>query len=137
MSFNARPRFVFVFGSNTAGQHGGGAAREAYDNYGAEWGVGEGPTGNSYAIPTKYLAGKRVKNPKTGKFELIQTLETSSYSDVGKAVARFIGYAEKHPDTIFFVTPIGCGLAGMDWDKIKAMFKSAPNNCVGPFFYNS
>ena len=132
---SSRPEFVFVFGSNTAGQHGGGAAREAYDNYGAEWGVGEGITGHSYAIPTKYLAVKRVKNSKTGKTDTISTLETSSYGDVGKAVTRFIDYAGKHPDTIFFVTPIGCGLAGMDWNNIKAMFSKAPNNCVGPFFY--
>ena len=43
---------VFVFGSNKEGQHWGGAAKFAYDNFGAEWGVGIGMTGQSYAIPT-------------------------------------------------------------------------------------
>ena len=43
---------VFVFGSNLAGHHYGGAARMAHDKFGAEWGVGVGPTGQCYAIPT-------------------------------------------------------------------------------------
>ena len=38
---------VFVFGSNKEGQHWGGAAKFAYDNFGAEWGVGIGMTGQS------------------------------------------------------------------------------------------
>ena len=43
---------IFVFGSNLAGHHMGGAARTAHKNFGAEWGVGVGLTGQSYAIPT-------------------------------------------------------------------------------------
>ena len=43
---------VFVFGSNLAGHHHGGAARMAHEQFGAEWGVGVGPTGQCYAIPT-------------------------------------------------------------------------------------
>ena len=38
---------VFVFGSNKEGQHWGGAAKFAYDNFGTEWGVGIGMTGQS------------------------------------------------------------------------------------------
>ena len=34
---------IFVFGSNLEGQHMGGAARYAYDHFGAEWGNGVGP----------------------------------------------------------------------------------------------
>ena len=45
---------VFVFGSNLAGLHGGGAARHAYNKFGAEWGVGVGMTGQCYAIPTMH-----------------------------------------------------------------------------------
>ena len=33
------PDEIFVFGSNLAGFHGGGAARIAYEKFGAEWGV--------------------------------------------------------------------------------------------------
>ena len=43
---------IFVFGSNLAGHHMGGAARAAHKKFGAEWGVGVGLTGRSYAIPT-------------------------------------------------------------------------------------
>lgn len=45
---------VFVFGSNLEGCHGGGAARIAYERFGAVWGQGVGPQGKSYAIPTMH-----------------------------------------------------------------------------------
>ena len=43
---------IFVFGSNLAGAHGGGAARFAYERFGAVWGEGMGLHGQTYAIPT-------------------------------------------------------------------------------------
>lgn len=43
---------IFVFGSNANGAHAGGAALTAFKKFGAELGVGEGPTGKCYAIPT-------------------------------------------------------------------------------------
>ena len=43
---------IFVFGSNLAGAHGGGAARFAYERFGAVWGEGVGLHGQTYAIPT-------------------------------------------------------------------------------------
>lgn len=46
------PDEIFVFGSNLAGRHGGGAALTAMRLFGAEWGKGEGLQGQSYAIPT-------------------------------------------------------------------------------------
>lgn len=49
---------VFVFGSNPEGIHGAGAAKVAREKFGAVYGVGEGITGQSYALPTKDL---RVK----------------------------------------------------------------------------
>ena len=47
-----KPNEIFVFGSNIDGFHGGGAAYTAHKLFGAEWGVGVGPTGQCYAIPT-------------------------------------------------------------------------------------
>ena len=47
---------IFVFGSNLAGIHGGGAARVAFKQYGAKWGVGEGRTGDSGFL-TKNFGG--------------------------------------------------------------------------------
>ena len=37
-----QPDEIFVFGSNLAGMHGGGAARLAYQKFGAVWGQGVG-----------------------------------------------------------------------------------------------
>ncbi|MBQ9185857.1 MAG: hypothetical protein IJ151_08320 [Bacteroidales bacterium] len=39
-----KPNEIFVFGSNLAGAHGGGAARLAYERFGAVWGQGVGKT---------------------------------------------------------------------------------------------
>lgn len=47
-----KPDEVFVFGSNLAGMHAGGAARVAVNKFGAIWGQGVGLQGQSYAIPT-------------------------------------------------------------------------------------
>ena len=43
---------IFVFGSNLAGMHAGGAARQAVDHFGAIMGQGVGLQGQSYAIPS-------------------------------------------------------------------------------------
>ena len=45
---------IFVFGSNTQGRHGAGAARAA-TYFGAKYGQAEGLQGQSYAIITKDL----------------------------------------------------------------------------------
>jgi hypothetical protein len=95
----------FCFGSNEAGIHGAGAAHDAYTKYGAKWGIGVGHQGNSYAIPTK------DKN--------VRTLPLTSISDY---VNDFILYAEKNPDITFYVTKIGCGLAGHSQYNIAPMF---------------
>jgi len=108
-----RKRFIFVFGSNRAGIHGLGAARDAYRFHGAKQGVGIGITGNSYAIPTK------DENLKTLPLETIR-----------RSVEAFLQVAETHQDCIFYVTPIGCGLAGYTIEQIAPMFKNAPLNVL-------
>ena len=94
---------VFVFGSNLAGQHGGGAARIAYENFGAEWGVGVGLTGQSYAIPTMQ-----------GGVETIRPY-----------VDDFIAFAKAHQELFFYVTRIGCGIAGFRDRDIAPLFADA------------
>lgn len=96
---------IFVFGSNLQGYHGGGAARLALDKFGAEWGVGVGPTGRCYAIPT--MQGD------------IDTIEPY--------VNKFIEYAKTHPNNRFLVTRIGCGIAGFDDMGIAPLFEEAVN----------
>ena len=94
---------VFVFGSNIRGMHGGGAARFAHNHFGAQWGVGEGPTGQCYAIPTM-----------EGGVDYIQ----------GK-VDKFVEYAKQHPELTFYVTKIGCGIAGFAIAEIAPLFRAA------------
>lgn len=103
---------VFVFGSNLAGIHGAGAARYAERNLGAKRGVGFGPTGKCYALPTK-----------DSKIKPLGLAEIASY------VEQFITYAGGNPDLTFEVTQIGCGLAGYTVDEIAPLFKQAPLNC--------
>lgn len=98
-------REVFVFGSNLQGHHGGGAARTAMDKFGAQWGVGVGPTGQCYAIPT--MQGG------------VETIEP--YVD------QFLEYAKNNPDTRFLVTRIGCDIAGFDDMQIAPLFEKAVN----------
>ena len=61
------PDDVFVFGSNLAGQHCGGAARTAFQRFGAVWGEGEGLQGQSYAIPTMH-GGVAAIRPYVDRF---------------------------------------------------------------------
>lgn len=108
------PGAVFVFGSNLAGIHGNGAAYFARHIHGAEIGVGEGRTGNTYAIPTK--------NEK---------LQSLPLTKIGEHIQRFLEYAETSSE-IFEISRIGTGLAGYADQEIAPFFKAAPPNCVLP-----
>lgn len=94
---------IFVFGSNKEGMHGGGAARFAYKEFGARWGVGVGMTGRCYAIPTM-----------DGSLDIIR-----------KHVDDFTEYAAAHPELTFLVTRIGCGIAGWRDSEIAPLFGKA------------
>lgn len=106
---------IFVFGSNLAGRHGRGSALAAKRQWGAKYGVGVGPAGNSYAIPTK-----------DKKLKVLSLSKISSY------VTDFKLYAIAHPSLTFRVVKIGCGLAGFKEADIKPLFANAPDNCVLP-----
>lgn len=106
---------MFVFGSNLAGRHGKGAALAARTQHGAQYGVGEGRTGNAYAIPTK----TRDLRPRT-------------LDEIRTSVDTFKVYARAHPETGFEVTRVGCGLAGYRDDQVGPMFADAPGNCALP-----
>lgn len=107
---------VFVFGSNLSGLHAGGAAAAAHKLHGAVWGVGEGRTGNAYAIPT-------VSANFGGPLLL---------ADIRRAVDIFLHHAATHPEDVFFVTRVGCGIAGHKDADIAPMFRDAPLNCSLP-----
>lgn len=103
---------IFVFGSNTAGVHGAGAAYDARVSYGAEPGHGFGHMGRSFAIPTK------DSNIRTLPLEKIRPY-----------VEAFKTYAAARPDLQFKVTRIGCRLAGYTDAQIAPMFEDSPSNC--------
>ena len=94
---------IFVFGSNLSGRHGGGAALLAYRKFGAIWGQGVGLQGQSYGIPTMQ-----------GGVETI-----APYVD------EFIAFAKAHPELLFYVTKIGCGIAGFTEEEISPLFAQA------------
>jgi hypothetical protein len=100
---------IFVFGSNRAGIHGAGSAREALDYWGAQPGVGIGRTGNAYAIPTK---DRTVRH-------------TLPLPVIGAFVLDFTDYAREHPKLTFVVTRIGCGLAGLSDAEVAPLFAAA------------
>lgn len=98
-----KPNEIFVFGSNLAGSHGGGAARLAYNRFGAIWGQGVGLQGQSYAIPTMHGGVETIK----------------PYVD------EFIEFAKLHPEYKFLTTQIGCGIAGFTAKEIAPLFENA------------
>lgn len=103
------PDEVFVFGSNAAGHHGGGAAFIAHRDFGAAWGQGHGHHGRTYAI------------------------DTMSGLDVLAAEARtFTDYAADHPELRFLLTPVGCGIAGYRPEQVAPLFKGLPDNVTVP-----
>lgn len=97
------PDEIFVFGSNLAGHHGGGAARVALDRFSAQWGQGEGIQGQSYAIPTMQGGVETIK----------------PYVD------RFLDLAYEWDQNTFLVTRIGCGIAGFTPEQIAPLFDRA------------
>lgn len=97
------PDDVFVFGSNLMGMHGGGAARIAYEKFGAIWGQGVGLQGQSYAIPTMQGGVETIK----------------PYVD------QFIEFARECDQNTFYVTRIGCGIAGFTDEEIAPLFDAA------------
>ena len=98
-----QPGEIFVFGSNLQGMHAGGAARTAYNKFGAIWGQGVGLQGQSYGIPTMQGGVETVR----------------PYVD------EFIQFAKDHPELTFLVTRIGCGIAGFTDAEMAPLFEKA------------
>jgi len=105
--------FIFVFGSNLRGIHGAGAAKLANQKYGAVLGIGKGPTGRSYALPTKSTPYSSLKP-----------------IEIRRHVNDFLVYARANPKETFVVTRVGCGLAGFPDRLIAPFFIDAPSNCI-------
>jgi len=108
-------RNILVFGSNTAGIHGAGAAKVAHEHFGAVWGKGSGLYGDSYAIPTKD-----------------RSIETLPLVLIKPYVTKFVEMTMYHDKIKFFVTAVGTGLAGYSDMDIAPMFKGVSDSCNMP-----
>jgi len=107
---------ILVFGSNTKGRHGKGAALYAREHCGAIYGQGEGLQGQSYAIPTK------------GEAPRGQPMPILPLHEIEWHVARFLQFAAEHPELTFKVTAIGTGLAGYTHEEMAPLFaRRLPN----------
>ena len=106
---------IFVFGSNIAGRHGKGAARQAMNKFGAKYGIGEGRTGQCYAVPT-----------------LGRWFEPRKDEQLKDSIRRFRACAKRYNKLTFLLTKVGCGLAGYTEDYMKSLFVSMPANVRMP-----
>lgn len=117
---NLAPNQVFVFGSNTQGKHGKGAALTAKNKFGAIYGQAEGPQGQSYAIITKDL----TKN----------THPSRTPEQIKEQIHNLYEYARENPDKEFLVAYSGKGtnLNAYSNQEMADMFSSEPipNNIV-------
>ena len=117
---NLAPNQVFVFGSNTQGKHGKGAALTAKNKFGAIYGQAEGPQGRSYAIITKDL----TKN----------THPSRTPEQIKEQIHNLYEYARENPDKEFLVAYSGKGtnLNAYSNQEMADMFSSEPipNNIV-------
>ncbi|WP_296280119.1 hypothetical protein [uncultured Acinetobacter sp.] len=106
---------VFVFGSNMAGTHQGGAAKTAHLHFGAMKGVGRGWSGQSFAIPT-----------------MNEHLQQMPLSQIQHYIDDFKIYTKNHPKLKYFITSVGCGVAGYKVEEIAPMFKGISHNVIFP-----
>lgn len=106
---------IFVFGSNLAGKHYGGAARQAQEQFGAQMGIGEGLTGKTYAFPT-----------------LDENFRIRTDDEITQSVEKFFKCVKAHPELEFLLTKVGCGIAGYDESYMIQKFRHAPGNVVKP-----
>lgn len=98
---------IFVFGSNTEGRHGKGAALIAKNKFGAIYGQSHGRQGKSYAICTKALN---------------KGLRSVPLKEIWLQLVELYKYAYNHPELVFYVSKIGCSLGGYKVSEIAGLF---------------
>lgn len=103
-----RANEIFVFGSNLLGRHMGGAARTARRVFNAETGVSEGLTGQAYAFPT-----------------LDEKMNQVSPASLRASFVRLINFALEHPMLRFYLTEVGCGIAGWQVETVRVLLWEA------------
>lgn len=108
---------VIIVGTNLNGEHFGGAAKQAYEQFGLEWGVGEGLSGNSYAFPT-----------------LDKNMFRFNKSALERRIVLLKRCCEQNSKKTFYLTRVGCGIAGFTDEYMFKLFKSfqLPSNLILP-----
>ena len=99
---------IFVFGSNLLGHHMGGAARTARRVFNAETGVAEGLTGQAYALPT-----------------LGEDMRQVAPEALRASLGRLLRFALEHPKLTFYLTEVGCGIAGWPMETVRDLLWEA------------
>lgn len=107
------PGGIYVFGSNTKGKHRKGAAKIAFDKFGAKIGQARGLQGRSYAIVTKDLDIGERSIPLT---------------NIKREILELYRFAKTSRDLTFYVVKIGCSLAGYTVEEMTALFISCEGN---------
>lgn len=140
------PNEVFVFGANTVGGHGGGAAGLAQfgdtkSNYDAppigtkgkwsEYGVVdrlmEGTEGKSFGLVTKSAAIVKGKLYIHGK-------RSVDFARISKSLDALVKVANEHHELKFLVTEFGTRMAGFTAEEMKSILASKvlPDNVILP-----
>ena len=112
---NWRPQDILVFESNSEGIHMLGMAKFANEYLEAQWGQGEGLSGQTYALPIKTFDNK-----------------ANTKYDIENAIDRFKHFALEHPQLNFFLTRIGSETKDLDYKWIQKQFKNSPKNIILP-----
>lgn len=112
---------IFVYGANQAGRHGAGAAKLAFQKFGAKYGE-TGLVGQSYGICTK------------DKY-----IRTMPINEIAQEIKNFLKVAEENSELEFIVTLIGCGLAGYKTDEIAVLWhnEKIPQNVILPVEFSN
>ena len=115
---------IFIFGSNLQGLHGAGAALTARNRFDAKMGIGKGLTGQSYAFPTI-----KSLNPYT----------KLTVKEIEQEVNDLEIIIKENNNKKFYLTAVGCGLAGYDIKNIAPLFKKLIkyDNIVFPIEFKS
>lgn len=107
--------FIFVFGSNLAGLHSVDIPLFAKQFFGAEFGIGWGLTGRTFAIPVK---DRFIRFLPLNQIKL--------YVDMFKTLTH------SQPNMKFWVSHLGIERRGYRHSQIAPLFKNCNTNCVFP-----
>lgn len=118
------PNEVFVYGSNEFAFHGGGAAKKAIE-FGATYGdTPIGLVGQTYGIITVSCNSA--------------VIELDFISSQVKVLFQF---ARLRPELTFYVTKIGCGIAGIPVNEVACIFfnleEFRPKNVILPIEFST